>query len=392
LLPGTPESVSYAGEFQVDQIPPELALAGTVTWMAQGDEPGAGEYRLVFRVAKSGRAIQVPYPPHNLRLFDPAGRTPAPPWFPRMQIRPSQPFAGVLHIYDHDQHVTTYHVGPVRGATATHSFRRPFFYPVHSVQGDALTDFGKPHDPTLSHAHHYSLWIAHADVNGRDFWSERGGVIEHEQIESQQDGPVFCQLVQRTRWVWADEPIVKEIRRFTFYPSVDDSRVVDVALRYSPAGKQAVTFGQTSFGFLAVRVAASMTVFDGAGEIINAQGHRNESGAHRRRAEWLDQSGPVAAGRWAGIAILDHPENPGHPNAWHCRNDGWAGASIHLDGATTIEPGQVLELRYRLYLHAGNAAEGQVARRWKEYKSRPVVQPGRAVQLIDGPQAVGGPH
>jgi hypothetical protein len=141
--------------------------------------------------------------------------------------------------------------------------------------------------------------------------------------------------------------------------------------------QEAVTFGQTSFGFLAARVAQPMTVFDGGGEIRNARGGRNEQGCHLKRAEWIDQSGPIAGGQWNGVAILDHPDNPRHPSGWHCRNDGWAGAAFNMEEPLVLAAGQKLALRYRLVLHQGNAESGEVARRFAEFGAKPVVRLGR---------------
>jgi hypothetical protein len=394
LLEGTTPSVSYVGEYRAGETPAVPRVAGELAWMA-GSAPGAARrYRLEFGVLKRGRFIQVPYPPWNLRAFDDQGRAAAVRWFPRLQIRPQWPFAGVLHVLEDNQLVTSYHTGPTvaGGERPAAALRRPFFYPVNGPDGVSLTEFGKPHDPTGSHGHHYSLWIAHASVNGRDFWSERGGRILNERFDLLEDGPVFCRMVQRTQWQLVDPArageesgtLLRGRREFKFYTLAADIRLLDVSLELTAGGKEPVTLGQTTFGFLAVRVAQSMTVFDGGGEIINARGQRNEQGAHRQRAEWIDLSGPVAPGRWGGIAILDHPENPRHPTGWHCRNDGWAGASFNMDGPHTLKPGEKLELRYRVLLHRRDAARANVAGCYEEYRAKPAVRLGEATEKDRG--------
>jgi hypothetical protein len=332
-------------------------------------------------VPRDGTFIQVPYAPADLHAFDREGHATRPRWFPRVQIRPQWPLDGVVHLYDDNQLVTSYHLGPTSAPTspAAFSIRRPFLYPVNGPDGLPLTEFGKTHDPTGSHAHHYSLWVAHHDVNAHDFWGEKGGLIVHKQLEVQESGAVFARLAQRTGWVFAGTELLTELRTLTLYHTAEAFRLLDIGLELTPAGKQPVTFGKTSFGLLAVRVAPSLSVFDGGGEIRTARGDRNERGAHLRHAEWLDQSGPVAPGKWGGVAILDHPDNPNHPTGWHCRNDGWAGASFNLDRPLTLEPGQKLRLRYRVVLHRGDSATGQVARRYEEYRARAVVGTGEAM-------------
>jgi len=328
----------------------------------------------------------VPFPPQNLEAFDAEGRAAPVRNFPQMQIRPQQPLDGGLDILDNRQLVTRYHVGPLPGGDGPSgsAIRRPFLYPVNGPDGAGLTEFGKPHDPTGSHAHHYSLWVAHASVNGQDFWSERrGGFIAHEALELLEDGPVFCRLVQKTRWTATLGPPAKAVlngrRTLTFYRAEPDFRLIDVELEFAPPGVEPVLLGQTNFGFLAVRVAQSMTVFDGGGEIRNSVGDRNEQGAHEKQADWIDQSGPVAEGLWGGIAIFDHPDNPRHPTHWHCRNDGWAGAAFNLKQEYQIEPSRPLRLQYRLCLHRDDAGRADVAQRYAEYEAKLQVHSGPAV-------------
>src|SRR5262249_6870375 len=143
----------------------------------------------------------------------------------------------------------------------------PFLYPVNGPDGIGLTEFGKPHDPTGSHDHHYSLWVAHTSVNGRDFWGEKGGLILHQRFDLLEDGPVFCRLVQATAWNFGGTYLLRERRTLTVYRTPEHFRLLDLELELTPAGAEAVTLGKTSFGLLAVRVAQSMSVFDGGGEI-----------------------------------------------------------------------------------------------------------------------------
>jgi hypothetical protein len=376
-------------EFRPDQAPAGVKQTGTLWWIAEAGAEGRQRYRLLVGVPRGGRAIQVPYPPQNFRVFDEQGRAAPLRSFPQMQIRPQWPLDGALHVLDTQELVTTYHVGPspigvgARGKAESPPgpelpgalLRRPFFYPVNGPDGIGLTEFGKPHDASGSHAHHYSLWIAHASVAGEDFWSERGGIIAHQQFEQLEDGPIFCRLVQSTRWIAKGADQLRERRRIRVYRAAADFRLIDFELEFAAPRAEAVELGKTTFGFLAVRVAQSMSPFDG-GDILNARGGRNEQQAHLKRAEWLDQSGPIAPTRWAGIALLDHPDNPNHPTVWHCRNDGWAGAAFNAEGPCTVRPGQPLRLRYRLCLHRGSATDACVADQYAAFAARPAVRLG----------------
>ena len=161
--------------------------------------------------------------------------------------------------------------------------------------------------------------------------------------------------------------MLNERRQMTFYKTSRDFRIIDIELELRPGKPSAVKLGKTPFGFLATRAAQSMTPFDGGGEIINALGQRNEQQAHWQHAPWIDQSGPILPGKWGGIALFDHQDNPGYPTAWHCRNDGWAGASFNLDKSWIIEPESSLNLRYRVVLHSYDAKGAEISHRYSEY-------------------------
>jgi hypothetical protein len=380
LTPGTSPNVSYAAEYSITNAPRNLRVVGELSWIVAKPKSATAKFELRFSTPGSGRIVQVPFPPENFRVFDGAGRATPLRWFPSLQLHPQWPLDGLVHFYDNTNLITSYHLGPGINTTAQ-AARRPFFYPVFGPDHIALTEFGKPHDPTGSHAHHYSLWIAHNDVNGISFWSERGGVISHESLDLMEDGPIFSRLVQKTRWRHQDRDILRETRTITASKSAGDFRALDIELALTPANSNAVTFGKTSFGFLAARVAQSMTVFDGGGEIRTSAGKLNESGAHLTRAKWLDQSGPIAESKWGGIAILDSPNNPNFPTGWHCRNDGWAGAAFNMDAPYQLEPGKHLRLRYRLILHRGDATKANIDRRFEEWAARPTIKIGDARKL-----------
>src|SRR3989442_12790053 len=69
-----------------------------------------------------------------------------------------------------------------------HDLNRPFVFPVIGPSGRSLTRMGHPHDPE-THSHHNSVWISHRDVNGLNFWEDRGKArIVHKRIERLDDG------------------------------------------------------------------------------------------------------------------------------------------------------------------------------------------------------------
>src|SRR5262249_56662606 len=112
LLPGTPAAVSYLAEHDANAPAGLPRVAGELCWAARGDARGSAAYRLRFGVLREGSHVQVPFGAQDLRAFDREGRaTPLHP-FPRMQVRPSWPLGGQVHLHPDRQPVTTYPPGP----------------------------------------------------------------------------------------------------------------------------------------------------------------------------------------------------------------------------------------------------------------------------------------
>jgi hypothetical protein len=130
-------------------------------------------------------------------------------------------------------------------------------------------------------------------------------------------------------------------------------------------------FGKTNFGFLAVRVAKSISEYFGGGKLTNSEGATGEPALFGKAAKWMDYSGPVHKDDIEGITYFDHPANPGHPVKWHVREDGWMGASVCLDGPVTTTRKQPLMLRYLLHAHKGKIDVERAGKAFKEFGASP---------------------
>ncbi len=246
----------------------------------------------------------------------------------------------------------------VRGRELTRAhfrpeLKRPFLYPVIGPSGRTLTRMGHPHDP-VTHSHHNSVWLAHAKVNGVDFWSDGGkGRIVHQRLEKLTDGDDAASAT--TFNVWIDEAkqqtLLAERRRITVVPKEEGAALIVIDCQLE--AKTDVIFGKTPFGFLGVRMAKNIGVRDGGGTIRNSAGGVNEKEVLWKPAKWVDYSGAVTRDvkRREGIAIFDHPHNPNHPCIFHVRDDGWMGASFSFAAPVELANGKTLRLRYGLYVH-----------------------------------------
>jgi hypothetical protein len=282
---------------------------------------------------------------------------PAPKPVPLMQAVPQ---ADDQASFQRDgRELTRYHFSP--------TLNRPFLFPIIGPAGRSLTRIGHPHDP-ISHSHHYSVWITHHDVGGVDFWGDRGkGRIIHQRIENYADGPEAASLVAFNAWTKnTGEVLLNERRQVTVAPLDDDEWFLMLDLEFT-ANQSPLTLGKTSFGLVGVRMAKTIGVHDGGGQIRNSAGGINEKGVFWKPAKWVDYSGPITSTATEGITLMDHPANPNHPTVFHVRDDGWMGTSLTFDGPRTLEPGQPLRLRYGLYVHRGMPAAEVIDSQWIEF-------------------------
>jgi Methane oxygenase PmoA len=282
---------------------------------------------------------------------------------PRMQIVPlPDKQASVTR---DDIEITRYHFGP--------HHERPFLYPLIGPSGKSLTRMGHPHDPN-GHSHHNSVWIAHHDVDGESFWADKSqaGRIVHERILEYEDGDEAAVIGSHNRWEIDQKTKMEDYRRYRIEPLENGETFLTIDLELHSPKDHAMTLGKTSFGMLAIRMAKTIGVHDGAGRIRNSEGAVNEAAVFWKPAKWCDYSGAVSASTIEGVTLLDHPSNFNHPTKFHVRNDGWMGASLTFDGPRVIEPGKPLHLRYGLYVHAGLQTQAHLEAQWEKFAATQV--------------------
>ena len=289
--------------------------------------------------------------------------------FPRCQVLPL-PDHQVSFQVDGVERLR-WHFGP--------SYPRPFFYPLLGPAGSPLTRMGHPGAP--DHDHHRSIWFAHAKVLGIDFWSDRTPArIRQKGWLCYQDGDQEAVMAVLLGWYDGHDP--KELLEQELIVGVQSSpqgeTFVELQATFRPAA-ESLEFGQTNFGFLAVRVAKNISAHFGGGTITNSEGATGESAIFGKPARWMDYSGPGPKGGTEGITYFDHPSNPGHPVCWHVREDGWMGAAVCLNGPVITTRKQPLVLRYLLHAHRGQIDPlGEVRRIAERFAQRPRYEVVRA--------------
>lgn len=280
----------------------------------------------------------------------------------------------------HDEVEFQHDRGPLTRYHYTPMLQRPFLYPILGPSGVSLTRMGHPHDPT-GHSHHNSVWISHQNVNGVNFWEDRGrGRIVQQALETLTDTDAEASLTARNAWMdqASQKVLMRERRRVAVQPLGKGEWLLVIDLQFETAASgDEVTFGKSPFGLIGVRMAKSIGVNDGGGTIRNSDGKTSAKEIHWQPAKWVDYSGPSTqvAGRVVieGITLMDHPSNPNHPTVFHVRADGWMGAALTFAGPRKLQPGSPLRLRYGLYVHAGQPSMAELDARWAAFARTPVV-------------------
>lgn len=225
--------------------------------------------------------------------------------------------------------------------------RKPHWHPVQTSSGRVLTRV-EPDD----HPWHRGLWFTIKFVGEENFWEEAPpyGVLRHRDAE-------------HVDWIGGDrETVVITERRQQSVVRIDDAAVaLDVSFELTPAVD--VVLDRTPFttwgGYGGLTLRGRNDWVDTVLTLADGSTHERVLG---ERSAWCDLTGTVD-GAVAGLAIVDHPSNPGHPVPWYGStradtygDDGWSNflnAAFLWDGPLAVAAGDTLALRYRVIAHDG---------------------------------------
>src|SRR5947209_3281602 len=233
------------------------------TFKRSGAETAArsANRRSTFLVAPPGPATYNRPPAPRVR---PPGRNRMPYQVPRLQTVP-QPDDQVSFQVEGRERLR-WHAEP--------RFPRPFFFPLVGPSGVPLTRMGHPADPT--HDHHRSFWCGHHDVAGVSFWEERrdrpgGPQIRQDAWLHYQDGDTEAGMAVRLGWYDAHNVRLLQQELIAVYrPLAAGEGWLELQSTFTPA-LAALPIGKTNFGFLGLRVAASLSAHYGGGRLTNSE-------------------------------------------------------------------------------------------------------------------------
>lgn len=199
--------------------------------------------------------------------------------------------------------------------------RRPYFRHLRTRSGIQVTRNHPPvkdqdldDHPTM----HPGLWLAFGDLDGADFWRNKGQVRHAGFIEPPQGGADSGSFAVRSVYEADGRTVCSEDCTITL--SVQPAGYLLVWKSTFRSEPDDFAFGDQEEMGLGLRVATPLTVVKGNGEIRDSEGRKNEPQVWGKQADWCAYSGTID-GQHVGVVLMPSPRN--FRRSWfHARNYG----------------------------------------------------------------------
>ena len=262
------------------------------------------------------------------------------------------------------------------GPVATFVFKdkdvlRPAFQNLHAPGGVLVTRRFPPAPPdAVDHATmHPGVWLAFGDINGADFWRNKGRIEHEEFVAAPKTTGDAITFATRSRFIAPGGTALATLHSSFAITRRPDAYLLTWDATIAPLERDLVFGDQEEMG-LGVRVTHALIEKNG-GTIRNSDGLTGAKNAWGKVADWCAYSGTLD-GRAVGAAIFTAPSNPQRP-WWHARDYGLMVANSFgkkalpagADGKLTIKRGETLRLRHGVLLFNAAAAPDFAA----EFKS-----------------------
>ena len=266
------------------------------------------------------------------------------------------------------------------------TYAKPILYPILGPGQIGMTrnwpmkeGKAESHD----HPHHKSMWISH-EIDGVDFWSEKGGSVRTKIFESGEKSFGEKNAFRATSlWIRKDDGKTMLTDRTTYRFGVDKaSRWIDCTITFE-ASHGDFQFDDTKEGLFAIRMHPDLRltpnprkgVTEVFGSALNSVGEAGKD-IWGKPAKWVLYQGPID-GTPMSIAIYDHSTNFRHPTTWHARDYGLLAANpfgMHYflgkakgAGAYVLKSRDSLTLRYRAEFIRGIATANDIENRYQVF-------------------------
>ena len=255
---------------------------------------------------------------------------------------------------------------------------RPYVFPLMTPAGFAVTA-----EAPADHPHHASLWLGADHVHAltptapgaveeytynfytdETFQGRAPGRLIERGCEGAADGDAFV-IDQAIDWQGPEEwaaaagRLVARERRVTRVALGPGHYRIDVTSTLT-AGERAIRLGPTRHAFFNVRVADGLMVANG-GRVQDDRGRAGGAAISGEGARWVDFSGPVGGGEWAGVAVIAEPIGTCAPS-WFVADWGVITVGPFRSKALLLEPGQDFTAHFAVIVHDGDAEAAGIGR------------------------------
>ncbi len=236
---------------------------------------------------------------------------------------------------------------------------RPYLHPISAPDGKGiLTEYSPGH-----HKHQTGLYWGFTRVNGRDYfhnpdkgyWRKVSAVIVKETGTVAKWQTVYDLLDER------GEVVMRETQDWTV-SELDGQILLD--LQWAGEAKKDIVVGKYDYGGLFLRMPWKEGI---AGEVVNAARQVNEK-AEGQRSLWVDVGMEIEGRSDPGhIALFDHPENEGFPQAWRVDGQMGIGPVRGRSADWEIKKGKTEFIRHGVLVYTGDLDDLKMMEYWKAY-------------------------
>ncbi|MGD2295914.1 MAG: PmoA family protein [Candidatus Aminicenantes bacterium] len=274
---------------------------------------------------------------------------------------------GTLTVRDGGVNVLVYRFGDqLKKGVHRRQTRSCYIHPLYSLDGEVLTE-----DFPADHPHHHGLFWTWPVVRTRGQDTQTWHPANLRQyfvrwLEREVNDGAAALCVENAWKLDGEEIVAEETVTLTIHPAQKRGRAIDVELTIEAVSGPLLLRGekesQKGYGGLSLRGAPMFKEAELTTDVGLQKGDLNDT-----EFLWADLST-----KKCGVAIFVSPGHPGFPTTWCLRNSyaGLLNASWPGLKAAIFKAGEPVTLRYRIYIHRGNADTGLVAEAYEQFKSQ----------------------
>lgn len=248
---------------------------------------------------------------------------------------------------------------------------RPYIHPLRISNSDGIVCLTE--DSPWHHPWQHGIQSGFHGVNGCDFWLDPG---QHPTMAIGRIEPSTPRITSTDPPAWTIEAIwrhadgrllLAESQWWSLREAAESAgngALLFLDLDWTMQAIPDIEIEQHAYGGFFIRMPfrrdVGATVFNSAGQ----QGDETE----QQPARWVDLHMPLENSKvGAGITVLDHPGNPGHPVKWRVDGQRGINPASCISSALTLPAGAAMRHCYRLVLHGGTLAATQIDALWAAY-------------------------